>query len=569
MHKIIKFFDIANINENEMNKPLLESTLNNNASFKIKLLVILLLGIGFRLFQYFYNRSLWMDEVYLCSSFTHLGYLDLATQNLDYDQKAPIGFLWIVKLMVDQFGYNEMSLRLIPLFSGMISLFVFSRVCKSFLTQHGRIIAMVIISFSPALIYHSVEIKQYSTEFLATILCLYLFTIYENNNEWQKKILWGIFGGILVWFSFSVIFILAGLAVGLTVNSFIKRDWQRLKFNMLPFSIWLLSFVTNYLLFTHKHAESQWIVYFFKVYENFMPLFPHTIGQLKWFPKNFFDMLDYPLGLYINLKGIVQSDVINIVMLPILPGLIFFCGIFSLFKYHRKYFYILIMPVILMCAASGIYLYPLVERFWVFIAPIFIIFIAVGSEYLQKLIKSKKFLWVLTLLLLIAPIVQSTYLIIEPQNFYVHKKSYEKESLLYIDNNFIAGDAVYNYWNNAPGYNVYKHIYDFRYKAIQGSDFRSSSKNLEDYNNNLKNDFKKFKGCKRVWLVFNNQFLTDIGDKVDDPLWYYKNNMSPNDNLIQQLSLFARPISKHIKKDITIYLFESFDDNSKLSSNRD
>ena len=538
-----------------MNNPF-KNYLNNNAPFRIQLLIIIFIGIGLRVFHYLYNRSLWMDEVYLSSSLSHLSYLDLATRVLDYEQKAPIGFLWMVKLCVNLFGYNEMALRLIPLISGIVSLFLFAKTCRYFLKPGGQLLAIMIFSLAPALIYHTVEIKQYSIECLSTIIAIYLFTIYDDRDEWKYKVKWGIFGSIIIWFSFSVIFVLAGFAISLSINHFIKKNWNRLIKNILPFSLWLISFIINYLFFTHKHAESQWIVYFFKVYENFMPFPPHTMGQLKWFPKNFIDMLDYPLGLYMNLKDTTNNTILNYITLPLVPATLFFSGIYSLFTYNKRIFYILISPVLFMCIASGLLLYPLVERFWVFIAPIFIIFISIGFEYFQVKIKSKTSLWIIIILVIAAPIIQSSYSIFKPQKFYKHKKSFERESLMYVYTHLKEGDAVYNYWNNAPGYSVYKHIFDFEFKVLEGNDFRKKSKSLSHYNANLQQDFIRFKGCKRVWVICNNQFLTDIGDKVDSPLWYYKNKLAPNDNLFQQLTLIAKPIRKFVNSDITIYLFE-------------
>ena len=101
--------------------------------FKAILIIILLVGSAIRLFHFINNRSLWMDEIYLCSGFVHMNYLELASNILDYQQKAPIGFLWMVKLCTDLFGYHEMSLRTIPLIAGIVSLFLFADVCKYYL----------------------------------------------------------------------------------------------------------------------------------------------------------------------------------------------------------------------------------------------------------------------------------------------------------------------------------------------------------------------------------------------------------------------------------------------------
>lgn len=539
-----------------MNNLLYNDIFGSKKSFKIILAIILLFGVAIRLFHYLYNRSLWMDEVYLCSGLSYMGYVDLATKTLDYNQKAPIGFLWMVKLTINLFGNNEMALRIVPLVSGIISLLLFTVLCKYFLKRWGQLIAVSIFCFAPALIYHSVEIKQYATECLATLIAIYLFIIYQDKKEWSNRLIWGIFGAIIVWFSFSVIFILTGIAVGVNTNYLIKKNWTALFNNILPFSLWFVSFLSNYFFFTHKHADTEWVTYFFKVYDNFMPFPPLSIQQFTWFPRNFIDMLDYPLGLVWNLKDAINISFVRIITIPLIPAILLFTGTYSLFNFHRKYFYVLIFPIILTLLASGAHMYPLVERFWVFLSPIFILLLTLGFEYLEERIRSRKILFFLILMVIISPIVQSLYSVTVPQKFYRHKKSYERESLVYINNNFKEGDAVYNYWNNAPGYKVYKNIYNFKYHAIEGLDLRKKSKNQEDYNINLQIDFIKFSNKKRVWIIFNNQFLTDIGDKIDDPKWYYKNKFPSNENLILQVKRIGKPIFKTIRNDVTVYLFE-------------
>lgn len=527
-------------------------------NLRIIILLISVFGVCLRLFQYFYNRSLWMDEVYLSSSFLHFNYTELATKALDHDQKAPLGFLWLVKLSVDLFGKNEMALRLIPLISGILSIGLFARICRHYLNPLPQILALAIFSFAPAIIYHSVEIKQYATECLATLVALCLFIRYQAAEKWKDKLIWGILGAITVWFSYSVIFVMAGIAGGMSLYDLLKKNWKSFFPNLVPFLIWMISFGINYLLFTHRQAESDWVVYFFKTYDNFMPFPPHSVAQLKWFPRNLQAMMDYPLGLAWNLQGFYSGALFRILSIPVLPVLLLAAGIRYLFKTEKKNFYSFILPVILMLVASGLYLYPLIERFWIFVAPILILFIAFGFDYFRHKIKSGSIVFILFFLVLIAPVAQSVYYLVQPQKFYKHKKSFERESLSYINSNFKPGDAVYNYWNNHPGFEVYKVMRPFKFKAVEGRDFRKTAADLADYNQNLAKDFKRFAGAKRVWLIFNTQFLTDIGDYADDPRWYYKDQVSPVQNLILQFNKIGKPVHHRIYPDVSVYLFELY-----------
>jgi 4-amino-4-deoxy-L-arabinose transferase-like glycosyltransferase len=531
--------------------------LQEYSNIKLWLLIISGAGILLRLFHYFYNRSLWMDEVYLSSSFLHFSYADLATKVLDHDQKAPIGFLWMVKFTVDLFGKNEMALRTIPLCSGIVAVGLYARVTQHFLKPVASIIATLLFALAPALVYHSVEIKQYATECLATVVALYLFIRYKDQTNWRAKIWWGLFGALTLWFSYSVIFVLAGIGAGVSLDALIKKNWKALLTNLVPFSFWLISFVVSYLLFTHRQAESQWVVYFFKTYGNFMPMPPHNLEQVKWFPRNLQQMMDYPLGLVWDLQDFKQGFFFKLLSIPLLPVLLMVTGIFSLFRSDRRTFYVLIFPVLLMLFASGICLYPLIERFWVFITPVFFLFIAFGFDFLTARLKKRWFSIGLFVLVSAGPVLQSAYFIVKPETFYKHKKSLVRESLVAINTNFQDGDAVYNYWNNYPGFDFYRAILPLRFKAVEGRDVRKNFSNLKAYNQNLQKDFRQFRGKKRVWLIYNSLFLTDIGDLIDDPKWYYKNN-SPTENLVTELKKIGKPVQKTVYPDVTVYLFELY-----------
>lgn len=519
--------------------------------------LFLIMGIVIRLFHFFYNRSLWMDEVYLSASLIKYSYLELISGPLLYQQKAPIGFLLVVKTMVNLFGDDEFALRLIPLFSGLISMFVFIPVSKYFLSHRASVIAMGILCFSPALVYHSVEIKQYSTELLGAVLCLYLFIRFEQTGQLKTLILWGVFGALILWFSYSSIFILAGIALGRSLNYIVDKNWRLFFIGIVPYSIWFVSFLINYMLFTHKHAESEWIVYWFKSYDNFMPFPPKSLQDLKWFALNLYRMMDYPLGLLWNFNEIKYAKTLSIILkMPILPIGLLLAGTYTFCKGKKIISLILGFPILLTLVASGLELYPLTERFWVFMAPVFIIIIAKGFDLLIFKIKSQSLVQVLAILVLLAPIIQSAIFVVNPAKFYVHKKSFQRETLMYINDRYRKGDIVYVYWNNLPGYRIYKEMYHFNFTAVEGKDVRKQAKDFNDYYKRLKPDLDRLSENKRIWLVFNTKFLTDIGDRIDEPAWYYQKNNKPTNHLLKEFLKLGKPVDKKITTNVSVYLFE-------------
>lgn len=132
-----------------MNTITYSSFLGEKKKWNLLLYIFLIIGVVIRLYHFFYNRSLWMDEVYLSISFLKMNALEILTNPLYYQQKAPIGFLLSVKLIVNIFGNKEMVLRLIPLISGISALFLFVPVAHHFLKKPAAILAIGILCFSP------------------------------------------------------------------------------------------------------------------------------------------------------------------------------------------------------------------------------------------------------------------------------------------------------------------------------------------------------------------------------------------------------------------------------------
>lgn len=535
-----------------------KNKVSSSSSNTIIFYAIFSLGLAIRIFHLIYNRSLWMDEVYLSTSLIKMDYKEIISTPLYYQQKAPIGFLLTVKFFINLFGNKEIYLRIFPLISGIASMLLFIPVSRYILKNKAALLAFGIFCFSPALIYHSVEIKQYSTELLGTVLALFLFIKFKEKSDVKILLLWGISGAIILWFSYASIFVLAGIGIGLSIYNLIKKNWNIFFKCLIPFSIWLISFVINYLLFTHKHAESEWIAYWFRAYDNFMPFPPKSITDLKWFAMNIYRMLDYPLGLLWNFNAITKHQALNMLLkMPMLPIILLVIGLYNVIKKkNAETSLILLIPITLMFLASGLELYPLTERFWVFISPIFIIIISLGFEYLSSKFKSKAFPIILFALLITGPVLGSFNSIVSAENFYIHKKSFQREALLYLAKNYAKNDAVYVYWNNLPGFKLYNEMYNLQFNAIEGTDQRNNSKNYEEYYQNLQNDFSKFSNSKRIWVVYNTQFLTDIGDKIDTPKWYYTKDLNPTAHLLNQLFKTYKPIKKYVTKDVTLYLLK-------------
>jgi len=506
-------------------RPAPRQEINDTVASRWKILAagIIALGIFLRLYHFLDNRSLWEDELFLASSLIRMDFHSLATLPLDYQQRAPLGFLWAVRLCVVLFGNHELPLRLFPLLCGIASLFAFAPVARHFLKPAGAAIALLILAVAPPLVYHSVEVKQYGTELLATILALLLYIKYHDRSDTASLVKWGTGGAVLVWFSFTALFVLAGIAAVVCGTHLLRKDRPALLRALLPFFLWGAGFGISYWFFVGNYADSGWLQDFWARRMAFFPLPPAFAGEAKWIVHFLYTFVYYPLGLtWFELDyAHSYSDVYRVLMrMPFLPLLLLLTGMVTLYRHNRQQFFILAAITAVSILASACRLYPLRERLAVFLAPVGILFIAHACDRLYALRRPAAY--AVFVLLLAAPVVNSALQLADTGRFGSYKKSYQREAWLYLKAHYRPGDLVYIYWNDLPGWRYYSQAYHLQFNALEGSDVRQAANSFPDYYRKLAPDFDTFRKYSRVWVVYRNYNGMKVGDYEGQPAWYYK-----------------------------------------------
>ncbi|WP_165864877.1 ArnT family glycosyltransferase [Rufibacter latericius] len=483
--------------------------------------------------------------------------LDLIFSDLEYQQKAPLGFLLMCKLTVVLFGGSEMALRLFPLLCGLASLYIFRIVCGRYLQLPGVAVAVAIFAFAPPLVYHTVEIKQYSAELLASVLCLYLYLVYHKKRNFRSLMLWGVWGALIIWFSFSSIFILAGMAIGVSLYHLFRRDWKSVMRLSFPFVLWAISFGVNYLIITSKHTDSAWLIHYFKIRNGFMPFPPSSLRDFLWpIRKGVNRLIRFPLGLL--WEGGSQFGLLGYFLkTPIIPILCIVSGLITFFKRDRQTLLVLLLPYVLVVGASAAELYPMYERLTVFLAPLFILIIALGSEQIIQILRSvsRRGAYVFPLLLLLAPFWATAKQMVYPELLGGYKKAYYREALLYINSQFKEGDTVYVYWNMLTPYWFYRKTHGLAFQAKEGQDFRAVSNNSPDYFARLTPELEALKKSKRVWVLYSKNRGSKIGEFEKRPAWYYKEVVGGK-KLHQKFSAMGTEVSSYETPELKVSLFQ-------------
>ncbi len=457
---------------------------------QVILYVVLSVGAIIILRDYIGNRSFWIDEAMLGLNMSRsFGEL---LKPLDYGQMSPILFLYAARVPTLFLGIKDYVLRIVPLLAGLGSLYVFYLLSKKIVNKSAAIIALLLFIFSESLIYYSTEFKQYSIEVFFAVLffCLFIF-VTEKGLDLKRSILIGFLGGIAVWFSYSAIFVVASFAI-VSLYYFIRRKNKKSIIGTLAIgSIWLTSALTEY--FFYFRRENPVVDYMADVWGwTYMPFPPRSLDDFLWLPvyikKLFifsFINVDNPITKVLP----VFKEIIAIMLI-----IFFIAGIVYLIykkKGHLSFFVLMIMLIAII--GSALRVYPFYDRAVLYLAPLVLLFSAIGIwltiKYLSKIHKSISILLLIFIFIFAVPL--RVYYFIEP--------NYQTE---------VRSVVNYYHENRKPGDKLLVQdlcLWQFYfYSDRELVDFTETSENLDEiYGNN------------RVWVIQRPGVLEKYGKVLD------------------------------------------------------
>ncbi|RLD19739.1 MAG: hypothetical protein DRI69_07745 [Bacteroidetes bacterium] len=338
-------------------------------NFANALRAVIAVGILLAIYQYFFNRSLWIDEASLALNIINKSFGELL-QPLDYRQVAPIGFLYVEKIFVNIFGPSEYALRLFPLLSFLGSVYLFSKLSRELIG--GTLLALAAVAYfsiNVRSVYFASEVKQYSTEVLMCIAII-LSALKLAPEDKKSLLLFAAVGSISIWFSSAAVIVLfvSGLYV-LYKYVWTGRNWRVI----LPVVCWVVSFVAYYFLFIYHHAHTDYM---------------HT-----WWSRWFF-----PWGTDFNkIYNFFHSGLLSIFSFHprryyvwVFPACVALLGLTYLIVERRyKELYFIVMPGFVHLILSSLRLYPFAERLMLYLMPLTILLYTCGLFYLWRIVNEK------------------------------------------------------------------------------------------------------------------------------------------------------------------------------------
>jgi hypothetical protein len=443
---------------------------------------LLLLGFLLRLRQYLTGRSLWSDEAMLALNIINRNVIGLF-KPLDYDQGAPIGFLFVEKLLSTLFGRNEYSLRFFPLVVGIAAMWLFYILLKRTNLTAGLFAALALFILNPRLIYYSSEVKQYIVDVAITILLLLLvFRLFESQPQTRGFMQLAIAGFIALWFSHPALFVLAGIGLALLVVYVQRRDYVSLRYIFGMGLLWLITIGLLYLLILKDLQHNAFVYEYWQ--GAFLPLPPWA--HRDWFSKAIHENIGIQFGI------------------PYAPYLVFILmllGWIFLWRRNQSQAITLGLIFIITLAASAFQLYPVYERMILFLIPIGLLLLGETVDALYQSLQQQRALAITAALvfcgyLIYGPLATSTGFFMKPR-YYEHIRP----SMQYLQENWQPGDAIYVSNGARAQFEYYAPLY-----GLMNVHYISSPR--EDYQTpeNMLRELDAFKGKSRVWILFSHVY---------------------------------------------------------------
>jgi uncharacterized membrane protein len=189
------------------------------------IILILLLGLVFRLINL--SQSLWLDEAITAVTLKNLDFLDILTRFSPGDFHPPLFYL-IEKLWTNIFGYSELALRLPSVFFGLGTIYLVWLLTKSLFSRKTAVLATLLVSINPLLVYYSQEARMYSLATFLVVGCV-LFLLKKRWLIFTILLIASFYTDYLPWLMIPVYFFISSskrkFLISLSVSLIIFLPW--------------------------------------------------------------------------------------------------------------------------------------------------------------------------------------------------------------------------------------------------------------------------------------------------------------------------------------------------------
>jgi hypothetical protein len=416
-------------------------------SARLSTLAWLLVGLGLvlRMRQFAEFPSLWMDEAMLAVNVVERSFRELLAP-LEYNQGAPLGFLFLQKVAYLLFGPGDAALRVVPMVAACAALPIFASLAISWLGA-GGLVAVALMALSNPLVDYAVEAKQYAVDVLVVV------ALWRVGLPWLQAraggrdfLVLAAAGALAVWCSHPAVFALSGLGLVVACDTVARRDIRSWTMSAGVLAAWSVSLAAAHSVSLAGLAANTALLDYWQAY--FLPWRDAEAG--RW-------LLGALGGGLRDAAGFRQFGA---------AGALACLGSLSLLWRTPRVAVLVLAPVAVALVASALRLYPFAQRLLLFAAPIAFVLVAAGIAEAARLASrlhgklGPAVLVGLALLVLVEPARSAVELARHPQ----HGENL-RPALEHLLSRREPGDGVYVYYGAKPAFRFYSRLYPL---AVEG-----------------------------------------------------------------------------------------------------
>jgi hypothetical protein len=435
--------------------------------------------------QFFYCRSLWLDEAMLALNILEKSPSELMSPLSD-NQVAPPLFLLLEKAFSYLPCHEDYSLRLLPLFSFWTALYIFQKLSRTMIpTPSARFAAFCLISLSSVFLYYSNEIKQYMTDAAVSCLLLYLYLQPKQvASRYYTTLI--VAGWIAIFLSNAAIIILFSMGITMLWNSRWKSygNWI-----MLTGGVWLTAFLIYYSFFIKGHPSKAFMLNYWGNQDAFLPL--NLLSE---------EFIQFAGLQFSNIAGMYMAKLpwISGTLLPIL----IVAGVLHLVKSHLQspFFLLLLLPLPVHLLISALKLYPFDARLYLYLIPVLALVMGLGWEYIVTQLPSWKYPELEKVIFLL-PIFLLTGIYLKG---FPMKRQEHKENLAFYNLHSKKGQGLFiSAGSRYPG----KYYLSTQFLQVNGPLTISKMKKKNELDSRM-NEILCLEG--QTWLLFTDNYFDSV-----------------------------------------------------------
>ncbi|SES42308.1 hypothetical protein SAMN04487884_1483 [Butyrivibrio fibrisolvens] len=484
------------------------------------LLFIACRGIYISFFMNSVNRSLWLDEAFLASSFSQRSFLGIFLDGeFEYLQSAPLIWLWFEKGLSIVFGNTPYVLRIGSVISFIVVIIALSFVQLYFFHSKFPFAAAAIISNTPIILKYSNMFKPYMADCLVTLIAVISWGLYKKeriSDKWLAIIWMG-----LLWCSQPVCFMIGGICLSEFIFSCIhinKKDILRIIiigiFVGISFTIYYFVWISR--MTSISDMQDCWSSYFF-------PFIPGSLAEVR-------------IGIDLLLNQVFKNfDTSYYFVLALSIG-----GIFYSFKKKDSLFSGLYLGLLIALFASCLHMYPIQSRLWCFSYPVLAL---VSFSTLEAVAQNKTvFEGVIALIMLVMVIGNTGYKnYSDISNVYISGEELGLE-LDYLVTHMKTDDMVYVFSYSRPAFEYINGYGNINFGGGINNVFFGAPIVGDKCEFDLDYEVEKIISHPKIWIVSSNRgpaYFSDLAQAVNEngylelidyqynsPLWYYCNSLN-------------------------------------------